>query len=147
MKNSLHQLVIIVGSVAGIVLLNVGFIFLLLGFLPTVVAYFVDETPHRDLYKTVRASNLAGMLPTLAEMTKSHYPGAALQVAMSDPKTWLMVYGSAALGWGLIWLCRWVAYLSMLATGEARIIMLEHAQKELIDEWGEELKEYVITTK
>ncbi len=146
MKHTLHHLIIAVLSVLGIVLLNVGFIFLLLGFLPTLVAYFVDETPRKDLYKTVRATNLAGMLPALAAMTKTSYPGASLQIAMSNPNTWMMVYGSAAIGWVLIWLCRWIAYLSGLAAGEARIILLERAQEDLAEEWGDELKEYVITS-
>ena len=141
----LHSALLIIGCVAGIVLLNVGFIFMLLGFLPTVVAYFVDDTEKKDLYKTVRATNLAGILPSMMELTRHGNPGAALQIAMSDPSTWLIVYGSAAIGYGLIWFCRWGSYFSMIAAAETRIYLLEQAEKHLIDEWGEEIKEFVIS--
>jgi hypothetical protein len=141
----LQQLLLIISCIAGIVLLNVGFIFLLLGFLPTVVAHFVDDTPNKDLYKTVRATNIAGILPTLITISKTSDPGASMQVAMSDPGTWLVVYGSAALGYLLIWTCRWVAFFSILAASEARAFMLEEAQKDLVNEWGEEIKEFVIS--
>lgn len=143
---TLHIILLTTFCVGGILLLNVGFLFLLLGLLPTVVAYIVDETKPKDLYKTVRAANVAGMLPTLAPLTQGGHPGAALQVAMGDPGTWLLVYGSASAGWGLVWMCRWVSYVSVVAASQARILLCEKAQKELEAEWGEEIKEFVIST-
>lgn len=145
MKHTLHNLIVLLLSVAGILLLNIGFMFLLLGFLPTVIAYFVDSTPKQDLYKTVRAANFAGMLPTAVTLTKSSYPAAALQIAMNNPHTWMVVYASAAAGWILIWLCRLFSYLSLMAAGESRILLLKAAQDELAKEWGEELRQYVIS--
>lgn len=147
MKNTAHTLSICILCIAGIVLFNIGFLFLLLGFLPTITAYIVDEKPEKDLYKTVRAANLTGMLPTLMMLTDSTYAAAVIQISMSKVDTWLLIYGSAACGWVLASICKWFSFISILATGEARILLLEQAQKDLIEEWGEEISEYTITVK
>jgi hypothetical protein len=147
MKKTIHHIVLLILSILGIVFLNIGFMFVILGFLPTLIAYFVDETPQMDLYKTVRAANLAGALPTFILLTKSDHPAAVLQIAMNDPNTWLMVYASSLCGWILIGLTQWVTYISMVASGEARIKTLEAAQKDMVEEWGEELREFTISTQ
>lgn len=135
----LRTLSIMLLSAAGIVLLNVGFIFVMLGLLPTVVAYFIDDTPGRNLYKTVRATNLAGIIPIIAPVIGHEYIGTILQQTMADPMVWLRVYGAAAAGWILIWVCRWLAYGVQMTTSEARIRILERTQKELVEEWGEDI--------
>lgn len=147
MKRTLHHTIVAILCVLGILFLNIGFMFFVLGFIPTIVAYYVDETPKMDLYRTVRAANIAGALPTLFNLTKMDYPAAALQIAMNDPKTWLLVYGSALCGWILIGISQWVAYLSIMTSGQARIKTLEELQKKMVEEWGDELKEFTISTK
>lgn len=140
MNKKLHHAIVGLLAIAILLLLNVGFIFFLLGFLPTLVAYMVDDTPKKDLYKTVRACNFAGMLPTLVMLAEHEYPAAALQVTMSDPMVWLVVYGSAGLGWLLIAICRFVAYLLILTRNQARTMLLENTQEQLLKEWGDDIK-------
>lgn len=139
MSRALHHIIILILSVLTILVVNVGFLFFLIGFLPSVMAYFGDTSETKDLYKTVRAANIAGVLPVVAEMTKSPYPGASLQIVMGDPHIWMQVYGAAIGGWALIHICRWVSYFMMLATAESRRKTLIETQKALVEEWGEEI--------
>ena len=139
MKKLLHHLFLVFLSIGALVLLNVGFIFLLVGFLPTVMAYLIDDDPQKNLYKCVRACNFAGMLPTLAGLIGRNYPGAALQVVMSDWMVWLMVFGGAFVGGTLIGICRFAAFVAISAGNQTRVLMLEQEQKEIEEEWGEDV--------
>ncbi len=139
MKKLLRNVALVVVSIVGILLLKIGFIFLLVGLMPTVMAYMIDDDPKKNLYKCVRTCNLAGMLPTLFSLVNRSYPAASLQVVMSDPLIWLIVYGSAFGGWVLIWGCRSVAGLFIMGSNQARILILEQEKKALIEEWGEDV--------
>lgn len=127
--------VLAIGSVLGIVLFKSGFIFLLLAMLPTVMAYYMDHTEDRSMFKTVFACNFAATLPTLAPMLQAskHYD---IGTVMTTPMVWLFVYGGAAAGWCLIYLCRLVSRLFIVLLYEYRITALERVQKRLVDEWG-----------
>lgn len=125
-----------------IVLLQFGFLFLLMGLLPTVVAYFIDHDKGKPLFKTVGACNLAAMLPTLLPMLQAgirfkHYDHASL---ISNPNVWLVVYCGAAAGWCIIYLSRFVARFIVTLVYEYSVNSLEHQQKYLLEEWGQEIK-------
>lgn len=137
MKKQIHFLFIVIISLASIVLLNVGYIFFLVALLPSVVAYFVDTEPQKNIYKAVRSANLAGLVPLVFPLVSTRNPSAQLQVQMSDAEVWLQIYGAAAAGWVLLWVCSKTTYLFLLVFGETRVAMLERSQKELVKEWGE----------
>lgn len=139
MKRHMHNFLVVIGSFTLILLLKAGFLFFLMGLLPTLTAFLMDDTKNKDFYKSVRACNLAGMLPTLESMVGHQYPGAALQITMSDPMTWLLVYGAAATGWVLVWVCRWISYGFLMTTASTRLMLLERTKNQLVDEWGEEI--------
>lgn len=124
-----------IGCVLGILLLRSGFIFLLLAMLPAVMAYYMDHTEDKSMFKTVLACNFAATLPTLMPMLQSskHYD---IGNVMSTPMVWLFVYGGAAAGWCLIFLCRLVSRLFIVLIYEYKIAALERVQKKLVDEWG-----------
>jgi len=138
MKQKLHLLGVVLGLLLGIVFLNAGFLLILLGLLPSVVAYFVDGSPRKDFYRAIRSCNLVGVLLCIAPLAPS-YPhlGAAMQVIMSDPQVWLIIYGAAAAGWVLVGFCRLTSYVMLLITGEARAAQLEKARADLVAEWGD----------
>lgn len=135
----LKQLIFWTVCIVTLAVVKVGFIFFLLGFLPTIITYFIDESPRKDFYKCVRACNLAGMMPTIAGLLTNPYPAAELQLKMAQPEIWLLIYVAAASGWVLVWLCRGAAFVLVLTTSDTRIKMLEKAQKEMVTEWGNEI--------
>lgn len=143
-KAALPLLMIV--SIALIVLLQFGFIFLLLALLPSVVAFYVDTAPGKPAFKTVLACNLAATLPSLMPMLMPmleagikfrHYDTST---TLGNASTWLLVYSGAAAGWCLIYLCRYIARFTVMLFYEYNIATLEGQQKRLIDEWGQQIK-------
>ncbi len=123
-----------------IVVLQSGFIFVMFGLLPTMVAYFVDVLPGKHIFKCVLACNLAGMVPTFANVTQGSSMGATLQTMMGDPILWFIVYFSAACGYILLWVCRTLTQVTVTVTADAKIEKLKKQQEELVDEWGPLIK-------
>ncbi len=129
-------------SIAGIVVLQGGFIFLLLAMLPAIMAYFMDHAPDKSYFKTVLACNFAATIPTLVVIIKGvmQMKRADVGMIMSTPSVWLFVYGGAAAGWCLIYLCRLVARLFIVLSNEYKTAVLERMQKKLLEEWGQQLQ-------
>ncbi|MDE3060226.1 MAG: hypothetical protein KGJ06_04380 [Pseudomonadota bacterium] len=124
-----------------IVLLQFGFIFMLLGLLPSLVAFYIDHDPTKASFKTVLASNFAAMLPSLTPMLQAgiHFKHYDVSAIVGDPGVWLLIYSGAAAGWCLIYLCRFIAHFLITLTYEYNILNLERQQKELAEEWGQQI--------
>lgn len=112
---------------------------LVIGMIPTVVAYFVDTSKQRTLGPTVFYLNFAGVLPVLLKLwTQKPNINTALDLIM-DPFMLLMMLAPAGFGWLLF------LYIPPLVSGlmrrraEMRINLLESDQKRLIEEWGQEV--------
>ena len=109
------------------------------GLLPTAVAAVVDRLPGRFLARTVGPANLAGAaLPVLGLFKTEFSIAGALHILM-DPHNWLIMYGAAAIGWGLHWAMPQIAQviLDMIASqAEQR---LRRRADQLIGEWGAEV--------
>lgn len=130
-------------TIAGvlIIVLQFGFIFLLLALLPAIVAYFIDNHQGKPIFKTVLACNFTGTLPSLVPMFKSglEFQYHDVTSTMMNPRVWLFVYGGAAAGWGLIYLCRFIAHFILIIVYEYKVLSLERFQKKLVEEWGQQV--------
>jgi hypothetical protein len=71
------------------------------GMLPTAVAFLVDRSPRRDLARTVAAANAAGVVPPAMAFFQFGFSFAASFAVLAEPRNWLVMYGAAAIGWGL----------------------------------------------
>ena len=134
--------VMLICCFAAVVILQLGFIFIMLAMVPTLVAYFVDNHPGLPLFKTVGACNIATLLPVIEPMLDAIVHSEAIKPVelMSNPMNWLIVYGGAALGWALVFLCKIIGSFIMTIIYEYRIVSLERTQKKLIEEWGQNIK-------
>jgi hypothetical protein len=106
------------------------------GLLPTAVAAFVDRLPGRYLVRTVGPANLAGaVLPGLILFRNDFGISGALHVLM-DPRNWLIMYGAAAIGWGLHWIMPQIAHvmLDIMASGNEQ--RLRRRAEQLAADWG-----------
>ncbi|MEO0393923.1 MAG: hypothetical protein AAF213_11880, partial [Pseudomonadota bacterium] len=109
------------------------------GMLPTLVAYFTDDSESKLGGITVGALNASGTLMVVMNLfIKDHSYQHALAL-ISDPFNWLIMYSTAAFGWA-IWLGvpKFYAYLSVVAA-EKRLKVLRQTRADLIKEWGAEL--------
>ncbi len=137
----LFVLVSIPVSLALIIMLQSGFLFVLLGLMPSVVAYFVDVARGKPTFKCVLSCNLAGMVPTFADVLISDSMPAAMQMLMGDVFTWLIVYGAAAGGYALLTTCRILTLVGIIVSWDARIESMLKKQQKLVEEWGASVKQ------
>jgi len=123
---------------AGLIFLPTA-ILLVVGMIPTVVAYMVDKDPDKTAPMTVGALNFVGVMAYAIALWKAGHSLAALNRLVTDPFAWLVMYGAAALGWGLYYgvppaVAGWIALRA-----ENRIAKRVAEQQELVAEWGREV--------
>jgi hypothetical protein len=106
------------------------------GLAPTLAAALIDRDPEKFAAISVGALNLAGLSPYVVRMFVS--PGAA-QMMMSDMFVWLVIYGAAAMGWGLYMGCPIIAVRLADLRAEWRVRELKRRQESLAEDWGPEV--------
>lgn len=114
-------------------------ILLLIGMLPTVVAFFVDRTPERLKGLTVGCLNFAATFPFLMELaTRGHTPDIALQM-VTNPRSVSVMYSGALCGYLLEAGLAISVSKIMVQQAKARLKKLKNDQGKLIAKWGPEV--------
>ena len=114
-------------------------ILLVLGMLPTGVAYFIDRTPQKNAALCVGGMNFSGVFSFLLDLwTGSHTPEGAAEI-LSDVFSLAVIYGSAAFGWVMFMAIPPVVATFITVMAQRRIALLRMTQKRLIEEWGEDV--------
>ncbi|GAB6051875.1 hypothetical protein JCM17960_06950 [Magnetospira thiophila] len=115
---------------------------LLVGMLPTWVAIFlVDRSKEKYSSFCVGGLNFCGTLPYLLDVWYgANTPVAAVKI-LTDVFAMLVMYGSAALGWILFMVVPPVVAVFLQVLNERKIQQLRAQQKQLVDEWGDEVTE------
>ena len=137
-----YRIFLIVFSLTMMALLRTGFVFFIIGMLPCIVAYYMDVTKNRHMFKSVFAANFSGIMPYVTRIISMNPSSVLLQEIMGDASTWVIIYGSAFLGWLLVKMCPIVAQLMVAAVHQTQIMRYELLQKKLESEWGEEVKQF-----
>ncbi len=109
------------------------------GLIPTVVAAIIDRDPEKSAPLTVGPLNVCGVLPFTMEMWRH---GHTLPVAMhllTDPFTWLVMYGAAAMGWIFYYMIPPMVTNFEVLRWQSRIESLRDKKVALIEEWGPEV--------
>jgi hypothetical protein len=120
--------------------MKAGFVLILCGILPTVIAYYADTTKHRYGVATVTCCNLSGVLPYVVEL---HYYGnnwAQLSSYLSDATVWLWMYGMAALGYLLVTGCPMAYRYGLQIINTSFAFQIQQKQDALVKEWGEDIR-------
>lgn len=121
------------------VILKMGLFFLMIGMLPTWLAFVLRRDAEGYALSTVAAFNFAGIFPDLLGISMQSGTPRALTDKLTDISVWLSVYGAAALGWAIVWLSPSIAMLFFEEIYRSRLRHLEHLQKKLEDEWGPQI--------
>lgn len=116
-------------------------ILLVLGLLPSWIAFVVDRNVGKVAGKCVLAMNLVGVAPYLLNQWAVGGAGQAdaAFAALSDPYSWAVMYGAASLGWLLYFGVPHVVALVVEMRATQRKEKLARLREELIGEWGEEI--------
>lgn len=137
-----HKLILIVSSLIMMGLLRTGFVFFVIGMLPAIVAYYMDVSKHRYTFKSIFAANLSGMMPYVSEIIHNGPSSTMLQQIMGSSNTWVIIYGSAILGWLLVQVCPMVAHAMVVGVHQTQHARYDRLQKKLESEWGDEVKQF-----
>jgi len=114
---------------------------LVIGMVPTIVAFFTDRRREKYAAFCVGAMNLLGVLPVALGMwTRDHSMDSAMR-NVTNVFNWFMMYGAAAIGWGLYSITPAIVAFFLRVQIERRISKMQGYQQELIDEWGEGVTE------
>ncbi len=107
--------------------------------IPTLVAALVDPYPQKTTWITVGCMNFAGAVPAWFSLWETGQKLTdALQLLM-QPRTYIMAYGGAALGWVIYHnVTPFVARL-MVMRHEKRLKDIDKRQRDLIRKWGQEV--------
>jgi len=128
---------------AGAIVLLVGafptFVVAGVGLLPTVIALFIDLKTGKNESIAVGTLNVAGVLPFIANLwVAGHTLNKALLI-VTDVYAWLVMYGAAAAGFGLLQLMPQVALKGVDALSRRRVQKIKDRQQKLIKEWGSDI--------
>ncbi len=136
-------LIMVLVTLVMIVVFKLGFLFFVIGILPSIVSYYIDATRSNLSFQTVFTCNLAGVLPFMADMLKAGGSNAAVQEIIANSVNWLIVYGAAGMGWLLVMVAPMLSQILINAMHQRQIGRLERHQRILVEEWGSELEAYL----
>jgi len=119
--------------------LRTGFVFLVVGMMPSIIAYFIDVTRQRYVFHSVFACNLAGLMGFMTKIIAHGPSSALLQEMMGSLTTWFTIYAAATMGWLATQLCPIIAMAIIQNVHLGQIFRIKHMQKKLEAEWGPEV--------
>ena len=109
------------------------------GMMPTVAVFFADRGRPRYTSYAVGVMNFAGVFPFLIAVAMHGLSLNAAAHKLSDPFTWLVMYGAAGIGWLTAAGTPGIARVCIEIQAMQRRRMLESMAKAIVAEWGEEV--------
>ena len=113
---------------------------LFIGLIPSLVAFFVDQSEKKMKAVTVGSFNAIGCIPFVMQLWDQ---GKSLEVAMQiifDPMVLVIIYSAAAVGYLVDWMVVSVATALLYKKGQDRKEAIAKRQAQLIKRWGDGVK-------
>jgi hypothetical protein len=109
------------------------------GMMPTAAVTMIDRRP-RYLSYTVGVMNFAGVFPfALAVAQQQQMSMLTVATRLTEPLTWLVMYGAAAAGWLICGVTPMLARAGIEIQAFQRRRALEALSKAIREEWGPEV--------
>jgi hypothetical protein len=137
--NGKTKLLLIVSCLLLMGFLRTGFIFFIVGMMPSVIAYITDQSKHRYMFQCVFACNLSGMMGFVLTLIVHGPSNVMLQQMMGSFINWITIYGAALMGWLVVKICPIVAEAMVHNMHKGQITRIQRVQKKLENEWGDEV--------
>lgn len=122
-----------------VVILFPSLLLLALLMVPTAVALLVDSRPEKHAATSVGLLNFCGTLPALVDLWEKGQTLLQARMLLSDPLSWLLAMGAAALGWLLVLLATPLTHSYLSLVTQTRLRGLRRQQQRLVEEWGEDV--------
>jgi hypothetical protein len=114
-------------------------IMVVVGMIPTIVAFVIDRDPEKSAGMTVGSMNLCGVMPFLISLWQGgHTIDLAVQTLL-HPFPYMMMYGAAAVGWLLYYGIPPMVAGGLAMRDTARSRDLDKKREALVEEWGFEV--------
>ncbi|MBT3551758.1 MAG: hypothetical protein HOO19_04085 [Rhodospirillaceae bacterium] len=120
-------------SFPGLVLLVV------VGLVPTFVAFMVDKAPKKYLAFCVAGMNLSGVFPAMIDLWQGANDIKAAVNIITNVFELTVMYAAAAFGWLIYMAIPPVVAALMAVAAQQRIMQLRASQREMINEWGQDI--------
>ena len=115
-------------------------VILVFGLLPGLIAMVIDYDPRQYLSKIVISFNAVGVVPYLIQILNASVANVTAMKLITSPKTWLVIYASAGVGWVIYWMFPQIAMVMMPFQNKNKIETLNKELDELAEEWGEDVR-------
>lgn len=132
-------LMIFCGLIAFIIAALPSVIVVVVGMIPTLVAYIIDLTPGRYAAKCVAGLNIAGVVPFLNRLWSSTNDLPAAIGVVTDVYAWLAFYAASGVGWLLFVSLPGIVASFKTYSAKRQANVLRSRLEELREEWGEEI--------
>ena len=124
----------------GVVIISLSSVILLFfGMLPTFVAMIVDRTRQKYAAFCVGGMNFSGVFPYLLDLWAGEHTVASAMEILTNVFSLLLMYGAAGFGWMIFIAIPPVVGAFLTVMAQRRVSQLRRDQKELIEEWGEDV--------
>ncbi len=114
---------------------------LFIGFsmMPGFVAYIIDRTEEKSATFCVGGLNFCGAFPYLLDLWLGDHSVEQAMRLLTDVFVLAVMYGGAAMGWMLYLSLPPVIASFIQVMSQKRLDQLRKTQKDLLEEWGDEL--------
>lgn len=107
--------------------------------LPTLVAWATEKGPNKYAFLCVGGLNFAGLFPYLFSLWFGvHTLDEAFRM-LTDPIMLMTTFACAGIGWAIYGAMPPMVVSYLAHSSQRRVGNLKAAQKQLIDDWGEEV--------
>jgi hypothetical protein len=114
-------------------------ILVLVGMIPTMVAFVIDRDPEKSAGMTVGSMNLCGVMPFLITLWQHGHTIELAVRTVLNPFTPMMMYGAAAVGWLLYYGIPPMVAGGLAMRDASRARELDKKREALVEEWGFEV--------
>lgn len=119
---------------------------LMVGMMPTLVAFIVDRTRRKSKVIAVGAMNLAGCSPFILKLWMENNSIENAWSIVSDPRSIVVIYTLAVVGYMLEWALTGTIATILYQRGFARREEIDRRQIHLIDRWGQDVAGNIVFT-
>jgi hypothetical protein len=138
----INKFLLIITCLVTMAFLRTGFVFIVVGLLPSIIAYFMDRSRHRHIFKCIFSCNLAALIPSIGKLIVAGPSSFLINELMGDTLNWMFIYGAALMGLLLVNIMSSLAQIIVSKFHKNHVIQLNNNQKKIEQEWGHEVTQF-----